>query len=89
MKWERDFHFLIVAPLTQRCIQECGVDPWSVRGRSTKMKWTRDFHFLIVVTPLTQMCIQECGVDPWSVRGGSRHTKFDKDPTKYVLWYEL
>ena len=27
MKWERDFHFLIVAPLTQRCIQEWSYHP--------------------------------------------------------------
>jgi hypothetical protein len=70
MNWTPDFHFLIVVtPFTQECIQECCVDPWSVRGRHRKMNWTPDFHFLIVVTPFTQECIQECCVDPSSVRG--------------------
>ena len=51
--------FMFMVHVHGSCIVYYSVDPWSVRGRHTKMKWTRDFHFLIVVTPLTQRCIQE------------------------------
>jgi hypothetical protein len=68
---------------TQECIRECCVDPWSVRGRHTKMNWTPDYHFLIVVTPFNQECILECCVDPWSVRG--RHTKMNWTPDYHFL----
>jgi hypothetical protein len=37
MNWTPDFHFLIVVtPFTQKCNQECCVDPWSVRVRTEK-----------------------------------------------------